>query len=211
MFSIHDDRGTTLTELLVAIMLLTIVSLVFLPTLVAGLNATKDLQGAVQANDEARLALQRLDREFRAADRICAPLPGGSNAGDFLDFRTRAYTSATTADGTRRLAYQLNGTDLEKSSDGGTTWTPVVHGIVNATHLDDDYNLNHADPVRPAGTIGIPIFTTEGGGAGSYPSFGKVVTVRLWIDINPNDRIGARLVTTELSGRNVWTPLAPGC
>ncbi len=201
-----DDRGTTLTEVVVALLLLAIVSAVFLPTLTSGLGATVDLTNAAAANDTARLALQRLDREFRAADRVCTPQPGV--AGDVLEFRTRAWTTTTSASGYQEISYRLNGTDLERTADGGVTWDVWVGNVVNATVVDDDYN---AEAGRPLGTVGVPVFTTEGGGAGAYPSEGKVVTVRIWTDISQRDRLGPRLLTTELSGRNIWTPNAPGC
>lgn len=200
------EDGVSLVELMIAILLLAIVSLVFLPTLNSALFATRDLQNAAQANDAGRLALAELDREFRAAERICTPDPGTS--GDSLSFRTRAWTRTTTATGYRDLAYQLNGTSLQRSLDDGTTWSTVIEDVANTTVVDDAYNLAEG---RPLGTAGVPVFTVEGGAGSFSPSEGKVVTVRIWVDASTRDRIAPKLLTTELSGRNIWIPNSAGC
>ncbi len=202
---IHHEDGVTLTELMVAVFLLIVVSAIFLPTMISGMTATGQITNVARSNDDGRLALQRIDREVRAAEIICTPAPGDP-PGDTLRFLTRAYTAATTADGTRDITYALNGTGLEKSTDGGATWSPIIDGVVNATVVDDDYNSREG---RSPGTPGVPLFTNDQDAG--YPSYGKVITVRLWIDESPTDNISPILLTTELSGRNVWTPNGPGC
>ena len=211
---IRTDDGLTLTELMVALFLLVVVSAVFLPSLISGMRATTQISNVARSNDDARLTLQRIDREIRAAEQICNPTPG--NASDSLRFITRAYTSVSTATGTQDITYQINGTDLEKSRDNGTTWEPVVGGVVNASVVDDQYN---AQVGRALGTVGVPLFTTQGLSVSSttstsvvaLPSYGKVVTVRLWVDESATDNISPIMLTTELSGRNIWTPNGPGC
>jgi prepilin-type N-terminal cleavage/methylation domain-containing protein len=214
MVRLHrQDRGMSLVELMVAIMLMTIVAAVFLSLLRTTMFATRDLEGTARSNDDVRLALQQLDRDFRSSEQICEPLPG--NTSNRLDFRTRAYTATTTATGYQDLIYELrdpdgdgSATDLQRSSDGGITWTTVIGGVQNETIVDDDYN---AAAGRPLGTAGVPIFTNQGGVVTALPSQGKVITVRLWVDFNVNDRIAARLGTTEISGRNIWTPNSANC
>ena len=211
---IRTEDGLTLTELMVAIFLLVIVSAVFLPLLVSGMRATTQISNVARSNDDARLTLQRIDREIRAAEQICNPTPG--NTANLLRFITRAYTGVTTATGTQDITYALNGTDLEKSKDNGSTWTPVIGGVVNATIVDDQYNGQIG---RALGTPGVPLFSTQGLPVSSststsivaLPSFGKVITIRLWIDESPTDLISPIMLTTELSGRNIWTPNGPVC
>ncbi len=209
----REDGGLSLAEMMVAMMLMSIVAAVFLGLLRTTMFATRDLEGTARSNDGARLAIQQLDRDFRSAERICEPLPGTTS--DRLEFRTRAYTATTTAVGYHDLIYELrdpdgdgNSTDLQRSADGGTSWSTVISGVRNETFVDDDYNLAEG---RSLGTPGVPIFTSQGGVASALPSQGKVITVRLWVDINPNDRIAPRLGTTEISGRNIWTPNSANC
>lgn len=209
----REDGGLSLVEMMVAMMLMTIVAAVFLGLLRTTMFATRDLEGTARSNDGVRLALQQLDRDFRSAEQICEPLPG--SVSDRLDFRTRAYTATTSATGYQDLTYELRDvdgdgipTDLQRSANGGVTWSTVISGVRNTTYVDDDYNSAVG---RPLGTAGVPIFTSQGGVASALPSQGKVITVRIWVDINPSDRIAARLGTTEISGRNIWTPNSANC
>lgn len=214
MMRLHrEDRGLSLVEMMVVMMLMTIIAAVFLGLLRTTMFATRDLEGNARSNDDIRLSLQQLDRDFRSSEQICEPLPG--NTSNRLDFRTRAYTATSTATGYQDLLYELRdadgdgaATDLQRSSDGGTTWATVISGVQNETFVDDDYNSAVG---RPLGTPGVPIFTSQGGGATTLPSQGKVITVRIWVDFNTNDRIAARLGTTEISGRNIWTPNSANC
>ena len=68
--------------------------------------------------------------------------------------------------------------------------------------------------------LGVPQFLYENQGRNELdatgtpvasPSYGKVVAVRVWVDSNLNDRISPQLETTEVAGRNVWTPNAANC
>ncbi|MGH8875254.1 MAG: PulJ/GspJ family protein, partial [Acidimicrobiia bacterium] len=209
----QDDSGFTLTELMMSLFLLTIVSVVFLGALQSTLFTVRDLEGTARSDDAARLALEQIDRDFRSAERMCLPALG--QVGDRLEFRTRSYASAASATGYQDVIYELrdgdgDGTvdDLQRSVDGGTTWRTVVSGVVNPSVVDDVYN---AAAGRPLGTVGVPLFENQGGTANALPSQGKVVTVRVWADENPNDRISPRLATTEVSGRNIWNPTASSC
>ena len=193
---LSDDHGITLTELMVAVMLMTVVSVIFTSVLASSTMATRDLQGAVTSNDTVRLVLQTLDAELRSAERVCTPAPGDS--GNTLEFRTRSYVKNPPASGYRDIIYQLNADDdddltvLEKSEDGGTTWRTVVD------HVEND-------------ALAVDLFENQGDAATALPSQGKVITIHVWSDANPNDRVSAELATTEISGRNIWTPNAAGC
>ncbi len=209
------DEGISLVELLIAVFLIMIVSIVFYGTLSGTLIATRDFEGVARSNDDVRLVLQQIDREFRSTEQVCEPLPGKTS--NRLEFKTRSFTATTTASGIEELVYELrdgngDGTvaEFQRSADGGITWRTVIDNVVNLTYVDDDYNASLVPP-RPPGTPGVPMFETQGNDIDAAPSEGKVVTVRIWVDDNPNDRIDPRLATTEVSGRNIWTPNAPGC
>lgn len=211
---IQDERGVTLAELMVAVLLLGIVSIVFTQLLSATLVATLDLQSASLNNDGVRLALQQIDRDFRGAERICLPDQGVGQSGDRLEFRTRAYAGDEPATGYQDVVYELrdldaDGTDdtLQRSVDGGD-WRTVVEFVANPAIVDNEFNTYAG---RVAGTAGVPLFETLGGTVDSAPSQGKVVVVRVWIDVTDADRLGPRLETTEVTGRNIWNPNADLC
>ena len=193
---VKEDEGITLVELMVSAMLLSVVSVIFTTVLASSLMATRDLQGAVTSNDTVRLVLQSLDSELRSAERLCTPAPGDS--GNTLEFRTRSYKGTAPVSGYRDITYQLNAdangdlTVLQKSDDGGVTWYTVVENVTNDS-------------------MAVDLFENQGDAATALPSQGKVMTISIWSDANPNDRIGAEFATSEVSGRNIWTPNAAGC
>lgn len=193
----RHDEGVSIVELMITIALLAVVGLVFGSTLTTSLNVTKDFEGAARSNDDVRLVLQQINRELRSAEKICTPTPG--TTGSTLEFYTVAYTSTTTSSGVQHLIYQLRDqdgdgtpTDFQRSADGGLTWRTVIDSVVNDT-------------------LGVPVFATQGNTASAAPSEGKVVTVTIWVDPDGGDRLTPKLATTEVSGRNIWTPNSPGC
>jgi prepilin-type N-terminal cleavage/methylation domain-containing protein len=195
------DDGVTLTELMVVLMLMGIVSVIFSTAIVSALRSTRNVEGVARSNDDVRLAIATLDRELRSASQICTPGPAA--AGDILTFETRLAT------GTETITYRIDDPDadgvgtLVKSDDNGDR--VVVEGVVNGfvaaeTGVPEPMFTNQGitEAVGPSTTV-----------TGS-PSFGKVISLRVWVDSNPRDDISPKLETTELSGRNVWTPNA-GC
>jgi len=95
--------------------------------------------------------------------------------------------------------------DFVKSTDGGATYRRIIDGVVNTSVAVD---------------LGVaqPLFTNQGQNelsSGSSmvasPSYGKVISVEIWVDKSEKDNISPRLEFTEIAGRNVWTPNAATC
>ncbi len=203
-----DERGLTLTELMVAIFLLTIVSIVFSNVLSSSLRATRDIENSARTNDDIRLILERVDRELRGAETICIPAPG--DASNTLSFITRS-NPIPPAD-TRHIIYRLvdvdgdgANTDLQRSGDGGLTFITVNETVVNeivAVDLGTPQFLFENQGRNEINNTGLP---------SASPSYGKVVRISVWIDRSPLDRISPRLESTEVAGRNIWTPNAANC
>lgn len=202
-FDIHDDRGVTLTELMVTIMLLTVVGVIFSAVMVSSLDATRNAEGAARSNDDIRLAIATMDREVRSASQICVPAPEFS--ANTLVFETKA-----TAGATKTVMYRLADDDndgvgaLMKSVDGGDETEvvgTVVNGWVATQNGTQEFLFTNQGVNEEVGSSSTVV---------GSPSFGKVISVRVWVDANPRDDISPKLETTELSGRNIWTPNA-GC
>jgi type II secretory pathway pseudopilin PulG len=179
-----NERGISIVELLIAMALMLIAAAVFGTALSTSFTVTKDFQGNAASNDSSRLVLKQITRELRSADQIYEPLP--CNTSNTLDFDTRAYVGSEKTQ--QHIVYTLVDGALQRSDDGGSTWRTVIDDIVNASSQ--------------------PLFQTQGS-TGGTPSEGKVVTISIWSDADPTDRIGPRLAETEVSGRNIWTP-SPG-
>ncbi len=203
-----DERGLTLSELMVAIFLLTIVSIVFSSVLSSSLRATRDIENSARTNDDIRLILERVDKELRGAETVCSPAPGDSS--NTLSFITR--TNAIPPADTRHVIYRLvdvdgdgASTDFQRSGDGGLTYVTI-----NATVANEAVAIDLGTPQFLFENQGRNEINNTGLPAAS-PSYGKVVRVSVWIDRSPLDRITPRLESTEVAGRNIWTPNAANC
>ncbi len=207
--SIHNDEsGVTLAELMVTVFLLTIVSIIFNQVLASSLTATSDYENAARANDEIRLVIARIDKELRSAEVICEPGPGMTS--NRLHFFTRDGAGATTV--VEEFVYELQdldgdglATDFVKSSDGGVTFNQVSTGVVNdavAVTLGTPQPLFESQGANELSSSGTPQ---------ASPSFGRVMGVTIWFDVSDVDNIRPRVETTEIAGRNVWTPNSSSC
>jgi prepilin-type N-terminal cleavage/methylation domain-containing protein len=102
---VSDERGMTLIELLVAMMIMSIVIVVF-GSVLASVQRTAMKEDALgQANDQIRLAMEQIDHEMRSGNVMYDPsLENGSGAGAISscsgclpDYTMRIYTQ-TNAD-----------------------------------------------------------------------------------------------------------------
>jgi prepilin-type N-terminal cleavage/methylation domain-containing protein len=75
---LRDDRGYTLTELLTAMSIMAIVIATLASVFVSGSNAEVDLSNRYQAQQDARLALDRFRREVHNACATSLGTPAGS-------------------------------------------------------------------------------------------------------------------------------------
>jgi prepilin-type N-terminal cleavage/methylation domain-containing protein len=84
-----SDRGTTLVELMVTLVVMTIAAGIIGSVLVSAQNATTRMQHSASAIDDARLISATIDRELRSASCIAAPAE--NLTGNTLTFRTVLY------------------------------------------------------------------------------------------------------------------------
>ena len=104
------ERGFTLIEVVVVIVILSIASAIMINFLINSLKVYTMTVKQKTLFDEAKLALERMCRDIRDAQSITLPASGGS--GNAITFQR---THATTQDGLNEiLTFQLTGTTLEK-------------------------------------------------------------------------------------------------
>ena len=153
---LRDDRGMTLVELLVAMFVLSIVMLIFTSTLSSVQMAVVRQDNLSRTNDQARLALQEMDREIRSGQVLFDPALEkpvasggvGSCSGCQAGFTHRVYTESN-ANGTASggvghatcVLWKVGTTSpyaLQSASwtDGvltpTPTWRTVATGVVNS-------------------------------------------------------------------------------
>jgi len=152
---LDGERGITLVELIVAMGILSIVLLVFTSTLAAMQRAVVEEDVRNRLSDEARLALQALDRQVRSGNLLYDP---GDEAGSVDPFGVeadghlfRVYTqvqfgneeSARCAlwlvDDQRRLLYRYW---APLDEENATDWQVVASGVVNRDEGTDTFSLD---------------------------------------------------------------------
>ncbi|HEV3475131.1 MAG TPA: hypothetical protein VG602_07180 [Actinomycetota bacterium] len=179
----------TLTELMVTVSLLVLVLAALLSFLDNMNRAVLTETERSRANDEARLAIERLDREVRSSNYVYDP---ANEVTPYRHLSLRIYTQAnapTRTPGFQCVQYRIqNGSLLRRSwptaqPGSASSWQTVAENIVNA---------------HP--TVNQAAFKMDNNAETAFRS----VDVIFYVDINPTDADSepVRLETT-LTGRNV--------
>jgi type II secretory pathway component PulJ len=183
----QEEEGLTLTELMITVTLLTLVVGAFLTFLESTNRAVVVEQKRSLANDEARLAVERLDREVRSANYIYDP---ADEAAPFGGYSLRVYTQAnapTRTPGFQCVQWRIQAGDLLRRSwrtgqpGSASPWRLVAQHIVNVD-------------------LGRTAFTMDT----DPDKGGRTVDVTLFIDVDPVDPVSRPVrIETSLTGRNV--------
>ena len=150
-----DQRGFTLAELLVAIAVVGLIMTGLLTFIMTGNQTYLTGSNQIEAQQAARVALERMVREIRGAGynptgAACPPSKncpiGGATDLDNLTFTALMIQNDTNNNGTfeptERVLYTLNGTDLQRRDFADVDPTPqtIVGGIqaLTFTYLDEN-------------------------------------------------------------------------
>ncbi|MFB3737399.1 MAG: PilW family protein [Candidatus Velamenicoccus archaeovorus] len=170
---LRDERGLTLVEMMVATVILGLVLLVFLSTFASIQRATSREEERSRNNDEARLAVEQLDREIRSGNVLYDP--ARENAGiDSCDgcvpgYTLRVYTQSnapTRAGFTCRLWRVDEEEQLQTRSwpplhpEQATGWRTVATGIVNLVEGQVAFERSD-DPSRADRTVNVRLLVND--------------------------------------------------
>lgn len=145
----RDQRGMTLVELMVSVALMAVVATIFTTMLLSIQTGVMRQQARSEINDQARMALEQLDREIRSGNVLYDPEfePNAVLAGKDFDpyFSVRVYTQANAptrqgtfgSDGQQCVQWVIDDHQLFRrawnvgasASLGG--WRLVAEGVVN--------------------------------------------------------------------------------
>jgi prepilin-type N-terminal cleavage/methylation domain-containing protein len=185
---LRDERGMTLVELMVAMAILSIVMLVFTTTLSGIQRAVVEEDVRMRLNDQARLAMQSIDRLVRSGNILYDPVDESGNDpfdGAATGYMFRIYTQAeqTAAQDARCALWMVN--DEQEllyrtwpvlAPEDASDWQVVAEGIVNR-------DLN------------APAFTLD--------SAGRTLSIEFRVNPDLTDRPQAtQTVEASLTGRN---------
>lgn len=111
----RDERGFTIAEVTISMILIVIVGASIGSTLTGQFQATSALERRSEGVDELRVGTSRLEREFRSAECVHEPdvtTPGGSASGSRLRFETRLNT------GSYEVLYRVENGTLYRTRGG---------------------------------------------------------------------------------------------
>lgn len=172
-----DERGTTVIEMMVTLMVLALVVGIFGPTMTSALTGGNKVEAQSRALDQLRLATIQIGRELRSADCISQPaVPSGqsqSAPGSTLDFTT----FANNASPAYRVAYTASGGTLTRT-------TYDANGNATGSRMVAQYLVNSTSAFTQIST----------------PRRSVLMTFNVQVDPQQSPRV----VTTTIGGRNAW-------
>jgi len=182
------ESGMTIVELSVSMLLLGIVTSAVIGVLLSVQTSFGKEIDRSGANDQARLAVQGLDREIRSGNLLYAPTDGGMNLIVYTQ------TNATTRNpGNRCVQWRISGTFLERR-DWRTDWRDS--GGVSDWRVVAEHVVNRAPPETPS--TPVPAFVLDT----SQASYGNRI-MKVTILSNENASTGKSVrITSSVTARN---------
>jgi prepilin-type N-terminal cleavage/methylation domain-containing protein len=159
--ALRSSEGFSLLEVLMAMFIMSIVVVVFGSVFASVLQSVSTEEDLSQSNDEARLAIQQLDRELRSGNVLYDPA-SESDAGYMLRIYTQ--TNAPVAQ-PRCVLWRINSSrQLQTRAwpplqpGNATQWSLVADGIVNKSLSPavQAFSLD-TDPNRAGRTINVTL------------------------------------------------------
>lgn len=152
-----QEDGYTIVEMMVVVLLLSLLSTVFYAFLFGGERASRDGRQWVEANQNARLAMERMQRELREADQIVSvSSPDGKSSITFqsdLDqdgtFVTGTYVA--NIEPSEVLTYRWLGEELLIS----TAVTPTVEAVLSRHIKSFSFSYFGSEPKLDGGCSGF--------------------------------------------------------
>ena len=178
-----DQRGFTLAELMIVVMMLLVVTGTFLTILESVNGAIVRQQARSDTNDQLRAAVQQLDREIRSGNILYDP------ALETVPYSLRVYTQANAP--TRDVPFQCVQWKIEDRQLLRRFWPPENPGDVSDWRLLADHIVNE--------DVGTPAFDLDG----DPNKAGRTLDVTLLANADfDTGRSRTVRIQTSLTGRN---------
>jgi prepilin-type N-terminal cleavage/methylation domain-containing protein len=198
----REESGFTLIEIAIVMLILSLVMAIFIPTLYAVQQGFETQSDRSQNNDNARLAVEELDREIRSgnvlydpSDPTCAPNPGCNVPQGIMPYMTLLIYTQTNANqrnpGFQCVQWRILNGQLQRRA-WATTWRN--DGNVSPWRIIAEHVVNQPNPPTPPTT---PPFSLD-----QDPNKGGR-TVIVTIQVNQNASTGRTVTLTDsITGRN---------
>jgi type II secretory pathway pseudopilin PulG len=180
----RDERGYSLTELTIVVAMLVLVTGTFLTVMETVNRAVIRQEDRSTNNDQARLAVEQLDREIRSGNVLYDPADE-----DEANYSLRIYTQANAP--TRTPSFQCVQWDIQEGSLLRRSWPPGEPENVSDWRLIAENVVNEDE--------GEPAFRLDP----AADKGGRTVDIVLLINSTPGDPTNNTVrIETSLTGRN---------
>ncbi|MGN6473610.1 MAG: type IV pilus modification PilV family protein [Mycobacteriales bacterium] len=174
-----NDRGFTMAETLVSIIVFGLVAVAVTEASISGLNHQRSLQNREDALAQARTALQRVDRDIRSAD-----YPVWSVSATSLVLAEKQPTV------TRRMTYSVVGADLTVDerdywTSGSVTNAPTRTLLKNLVNTGTSPVFSFAPYTGYGAPSGIYVNTATCAMTGGTIDTGCVGTITVALSVRP--------------------------
>ncbi|MFN2545474.1 MAG: type II secretion system protein J [Actinomycetota bacterium] len=197
-----DEAGMTLPELLISMVVASLILTAFLTIMVGVQKDIIHQQNRTQTNDEARQAIEQIDRELRSGTVLYDPI-NERNASNVLisyyGLRFETQANAPTRGGRTCVQYRIENNRLLRRSwptgneVAATGWWVVAEGLQNVTQSVHAFE-----------------FTTDTSQGYNSPLGPRVVNIVLLVNAKTTDSATSR-ITSSIAIRNqsVGDPCTP--
>ena len=145
------ERGFTLIEIIIVIVILSIVSGITVKFVIDGLRIYTMTVNQKTLLDEGKLALERMCRDIRDARTIQTPVAGGS--GSTIYFRRSHATDYDTAN--EWLYFRRTGNTLEKDKANPNVTTALASNVAEFTVARGEAATNNANEITLVLTLSL--------------------------------------------------------
>jgi prepilin-type N-terminal cleavage/methylation domain-containing protein len=192
---LRAEGGMTLIELAITMMILGIVMAIFIPVLISVQAGFQRQTDRSSSNDQARLAVEELDKEIRSGNVLYDPaLENDPTVGVYPGMSLRIYTqtnAVTRNPGNRCVQWRVTGGELQRR-DWSTTWE--VDGKVDPWNTIADHVVNQPSPPAP---LSVPSFALD-----TDPNKGgRTIIVTILVNENPYSGRNVQ-IQESITGRN---------
>jgi prepilin-type N-terminal cleavage/methylation domain-containing protein len=163
----RDERGMSLVEVMVASIILGVVVLVFTGTLTSIQKAVVNQDNLSRTNDQARLAVEQLDREIRSGNVLYDPADEDPPYDPFYTVRVYTQTNAPSRNTFSCVLWEITDAGELRTRrwppddvSAATAWRVVATGIVNRDLGVPAFELD-TDPLKGERTLSITLRVNE--------------------------------------------------
>ncbi|MHB8660532.1 MAG: prepilin-type N-terminal cleavage/methylation domain-containing protein [Minisyncoccota bacterium] len=168
-------KGFTLIELIVSIGLFASVMTIAAGAYLTIIRVDQQAQAISTGIDNLSFALETMARSIRSGSVYDCNSDTGGSTNDCSGGSNPPYNyfSFTAQDGITIITYRKNGSAIEESTDGGTSWTPLTDPSITITSLtfyaSGTANARAGDYYQPYVTIVVSGTTNAGPGQPQKP------------------------------------------